>query len=358
MEALNVPVPTFVLTYNARDITADLTPFKLSVSYTDNLDGDESDSLELSLEDADGRWWDAWYPTKGDRINLRIGYEGHALVDCGDFEIDEIEIEGPPSQVRIRALAAGVTKALRTNQGKAYENTTLAGLVRDVAARHKLTVVGAIEPIPIARVTQFHEEDIKFLKRVAKEYGYAFNVRGGKLTFYRLDELRAATAVQVIRQSDLSRYGFTDKVKDTPKSARVAHHDHKSKKVVAYDMDSDGKVVSKPSADTLKLNSRVESHAQAKAKTKAALARAGDAATTATLNLWGNPKLVAGMNVELDGFGKLSGRYQIARSKHDLARNSGYATEIEVRRVGITPGKAGKKLKVADVDASGKVVLK
>ncbi len=45
METLTVPVPTFVLTYNKRDITADLTPFKLSVSYTDNLDGDESDNL-------------------------------------------------------------------------------------------------------------------------------------------------------------------------------------------------------------------------------------------------------------------------------------------------------------------------
>lgn len=357
MEALTVAAPTFVLTYNQRNITADLTPFKVSVAYTDNLDGDESDSIELSLEDADGRWWQAWYPSKGDQINLRIGYEGESLADCGNFEVDEIEIEGPPSEVRIRALAAGVMKPLRTRQGKAYENTTLAGLVRDVAARHKLTVVGTIEPIPIQRVTQLHEEDLKFLKRVAREYGYAFNVRGGKLTFYRLDELRAAGAVQVIRIGDLAKYAFRDKVKDTPKRARVAYHDPKSKKVVAYDMDSDGEVVSKPSADTLKLNSRVESHAQAKAKTKAALARAGDEATTATFTLWGNPKLVAGMNVELDGFGKLSGRYQIARSRHELSRSSGYTTEIEVRRVKIGAAKSGNKLKAADVQ-NGKVVLK
>jgi len=358
VEALKVAAPTFVLTYNTRDITADLTPFKVSVTYTDNLDGDESDSLELSLEDTDGRWWQAWYPSKGDRINLRIGYDGQPLADCGDFEVDEIEIEGPPSQVRIRALAAGVMKELRTNQGKAYENTTLAGIVRTIAARHKLTVVGEIEPIPIQRATQLHEEDIKFLKRLAREYGYAFNVRGSKLTFYRLEELRGAAAIQVIRPSDLSRYSFLDKVKDMPRHARVAYHDPKSKKVVAYDQDSDGQVVAKPSADTLKLNSRVESHAQAKAKTQAALAAAGDEATTATLNLWGNPKLVAGMNVELEGFGKLSGRYQIARSKHDLARGGGYGTEIEVRRVEIGAVKTGKKLKVADVDASGKVVLK
>lgn len=357
MEALSVPIPTFVLIYNQRDITADLTPFKVDVSYIDNLDGDDADSVELSLEDVDGRWMEAWYPSKGDQINLRIGYQGQPLADCGNFEIDEIEIDGPPSQVKIKALAAGVTKALRTRQGKAYENTTLAALVRNVAARHKLTVVGTIEPIPIQRVTQLHEEDLKFLKRVAKEYGYAFNVRGSKLTFYPLDELRAAASVVTLRPTDLKKYNFRDKVKDTPKSARVAYHDPKSKKVVAYDMDSDGGVVSKPSADTLKLNARVESHAQAKAKTKAALARAGDEATTATLDLIGNPKLVAGINIELAGFGKLSGRYQIANSRHDLKRDSGYEMSVEVRRVKLGAAKKGNKLKVADVQ-NGKVVFK
>ena len=361
METLTVPVPTFVLTYNKRDITADLTPFKLSVSYTDNLDGDESDSIELSLEDTDGRWWDAWYPVMGDQINLKIGYEGQPLVNCGDFEIDEIEIDGPPSQVRIRALAASVMKDLRTHQGKAYEDTTLAGIAQAVATRHKLTVVGEIEPIPITRVTQLHEEDLKFLKRVAREYGYAFNVRGDKLTFYRLDKLRAASSIQVIKVGDLSKYGFRDKVKGTPKKATVAYHDPKKKAVVAYDVDSNGQVVSKPSGDSLKLNTRAESPEQAQAKAKAAINHANDEATTATLNLWGNPKLVAGINVELEGFGKLSGRYQVAKSRHDLSRGSGYTTEIEVRRVEIKADKnsknGGNKLKVADVE-NGKVVLK
>lgn len=359
--SLTVPIPTFVLTYNAKDITVDLTPFKLSVSYTDNLDGDESDSIELSLEDTDGRWWDAWYPVMGDQINLQIGYEGQPLVSCGDFEIDEIEIEGPPSQVRIRALAASVMKDLRTHRGKAYEDTTLAGIAQAVAARHKLTVVGEIEPIPIKRVTQLHEEDLKFLKRVAREYGYAFNVRGDKLTFYRLDTLRAAASIQVIKVSDLSRFSIRDKVKGTPTKATVAYHDPKTKAVVAYDVGSDGQVIAKPSGDSLKLNTRAESTEQAQAKARAAINHANDEATTGVLGLWGNPKLTAGMNIELEGFGKLSGRYQIARSRHDLSRGSGYTTEIEVRRVEIKADKnsknGGNKLKVADVE-NGKVVLK
>lgn len=361
MDALNVPIPTFVLTYNKRDITADLTPFKVSVTYTDNLDGDEADSIELALEDTDGRWWGSWYPVMGDLLNLQIGYEGRPLVNVGDFEIDEIEVDGPPSQARIKALAAGVMKNLRTHQGKAYEDTTLAGLVQTVAARHKLKVVGEIEPIPIKRVTQLHEEDLKFLKRVAREYDYAFNVRGDQLRFYRLDALRAAGSVLVIGINDLEKYTFRDKVKGTPKSARVAYHDPKKKQVVAYDVNSEGTVVAKPSADALKLNTRSESPEQAKAKAKAAINHANDEATTGSLTLWGEPRLVAGSNIELEGFGKLSGRYQIASSRHELSRGSGYSTSIEVRRVEINGSQSAsgkKKLKVADVDASGKVVLK
>jgi phage protein D len=358
VEALIVPSPTFVLTYNGRDITADLTPYQLSVTYTDNLAGTESDSLDLHLEDADGRWCDAWFPTKGDRINLRMGYEGRPLVDCGDFDIDEIELDGPPDQVRIRALAASVMKELRTAQGKAYEKTTLAGIVRTVAARHKLNVVGEIEPIAIERVTQLQQDDLKFLKRLATEYGYAFNVRGDKLTFHRLDALREAEPILTLARTDMARYTFRDRVKDMPKKAKVSHHKADSKQVVAYETDSDGKVVAKPSADTLKLNTRAESPAQAQAKSKAALHRAQDEATTATISMEGDPRLVAGVAIGITTFGKLDGNYQIAASRHELSRASGYTTELELKRTKLgAKTDAKSKLKVATLE-NGKVVLK
>lgn len=358
MEALIVPAPTYVLTYNGRDITADLTPYLLSVAYTDNLAGTESDSIDLHLEDVDGRWCDAWFPTKGDHINLRIGYLGEPLVDCGDFDVDEIELDGPPSQVRIRALAASVMKDLRTARAKAYENTTLAGIVRTVAARHKLNVIGDIEPIPIERVTQLQQEDLKFLKRLAAEYGYAFNVRGDKLTFYRLDALREASPILTLQAVDMARYTFRDRVKELPKKARVSHHKAAAKQVVAYEVVSDGQVVAKPSADSLNLNTRAENATQAHAKSKAALHRAQDEATTATITVWGNPSLVAGVSVDIEGFGQLSGRYQVAASRHELSRGSGYTTELELKRTKLgakTDAKA--KLKVATVE-NGKVVLK
>jgi len=35
-------------------------------------------------------------PSKGDTLRLYIGYEGEQLLNCGIFEIDEIEYETPP----------------------------------------------------------------------------------------------------------------------------------------------------------------------------------------------------------------------------------------------------------------------
>ena len=53
-----VPHPVFMLSYGQKNITNDITPYVLSVTYTDYLSG-QSDELEVELEDADGRWINA-----------------------------------------------------------------------------------------------------------------------------------------------------------------------------------------------------------------------------------------------------------------------------------------------------------
>ena len=184
-----VPHPVFMLSYGQKNITNDITPYVLSVTYTDYLSG-QSDELEVELEDADGRWINAWYPGKGDTLSLRIGYEAAPLLPCGTFEIDEIEFARPPSTVSIRGLATGIRKSVRTRTGRAYENTTLAAIAQRIARRNRLTLTGKIRDIRIDRVTQYQERDVEFLTRLAREYGYAFKIVGSKLVFTELADLR------------------------------------------------------------------------------------------------------------------------------------------------------------------------
>ncbi len=50
------------------------------------------------------------------------------------------------------------------------------------------------------------------------------------------------------------------------------------------------------------------------------------------LTVEGNPDLVAGANVLLEGFGIYDGKYSIAKATHRVGRE-GYLTTLELQRV-------------------------
>lgn len=327
-----VDAPMALLRYESKDITADISPFLLELTYTDNLEG-ESDGLDVQLEDVDGRWIGAWYPGHGDALHAQVGFAGMPLLDCGTFEIDEIELHGPPDTVTIKALAAGVKRSVRTRNGRSYENTTLAGIAGDVAKRNKLEVSGTIEAVSIQRATQVFESDLGFLRRIADEYGHAFNVRGNKLVFFRTAKLREGKPVYIVtRQDCISSYRLRDKVHGVVGEAEATWFDPKAKarRVVAVKDKASGS--NRTSGDKRRINVRAETDAQAKQKAQAQLDK-NDDQTGATLTLYGNPLLVAGVTLDLQTFGKFDGRYLVVKSVHRLSRSGGYVTEIDLKRV-------------------------
>ncbi len=371
-----VPHPVFVLTYEQKNITNDITPYVRSVTYTDYLDG-QSDELAVELEDADGRWIEQWYPGKGDALSLKIGYRDDPLLPCGTFEIDEIEFAHPPATVTIRALATGVKKSVRTRAGRAYEGTTLAAIAQRIAKRNKLTLVGKIRDIRIDRVTQYQERDVEFLTRLAREFGYAFKIVGTKLVFTELANLRETDAVATLNATDLQSVRMRDKIKDVYQAAKGKYHDPKTKKLVVYGVKGDDvaevgqtsvstkkRLGKSASGDTLKFSAR-GSKAALQTKTQAALDAANLQQTAGNVTVYGNPKLVAGTTIELAHCGKLSGKYLVESAHHRLDRGAGYTTEMEIKRVAL-PVKAGtgtsttnasarKGLKVYGTTADGQV---
>ncbi len=134
----SVSVPVVKIFYNGRNISQEMSQYLISVRYTDKVIG-ESDEIEIQLEDTDGRWMDGWYPVKGDRIKLQYGFDD-TILDCGEFEVDEISLSGPPDTVSIRAVAAWVTTPMRTRDSKAHENKTLREIVQYVASKNGLTL--------------------------------------------------------------------------------------------------------------------------------------------------------------------------------------------------------------------------
>lgn len=324
-----VRTPVWRLEMATRDVTREIAPFVMSVRYTDHAHG-KSDDVELVVQNGDGRWRTKWYPTKGDKLSLAIGYEGQPLLPCGQFEIDEVEDSGPPDLFTLRALATGITGTLRTRRTVAYDGQTLRQIADAIARRQALELVGEIADLKIGRATQHQESDLTFLKRVADGFGYVFSVRGSQLVFYELAALELKGAVFTIRRGDCGRHSLTDKTHQLYREAVVRYHDSDRGTLIEQKVPAASIVV----GDILHLTPRVENAQQARARAMAALRKANTLQAKGMLELEGEARLVAGNNVKLVDFGANDGLYQIEQSSHALDRDRGYRTEVEVKRVG------------------------
>lgn len=321
--------PVWVLVYEGVDISADIAPFVTRVTYTDHAHG-ESDEISVEIEDRDHRWINGWYPTKGDRITLYLGYDGQPLMPCGDFELDEAEWTSPPDVVTLKGLAAGITPALRTENTVAYEGQTLRQVAETVAMRHRLQVTGTIDDIRIERITQLKQRDLAFLKALAEEYDHVFSIRGDQLVFHRVADLDAAAADVTLDRADLSRISIRDKTRQVYGAAEVRYHNPVTRELLAHEVAAATPVT----GDTLKVTVRAENQAQADAKAKAALAQANRSEAKGTIDMIGEPRLVGGSNLTLTGCGRFDGKWAIERSTHSIDRSKGYTTSIEIRGAG------------------------
>lgn len=327
--------------YLGRDLTADLSPYVLGVTWTDYLSG-QSDEISIELEDTDDKWLGVWYPVKGDALSLSMTYPGQPPLNCGSFEVDEINASGPPSVVVIRGLSAGVSKGVRTRKGVAYENTTLAEIARQVAKRNKLDLVGEIRALRIDRITQFQERDLAFITRLGRQYGYAVKLRENKLIFTAKAALRDGLPVRSISRRECSRYDLKDKIKDVFRTAKNTHHDPDTQKTIRSQAEDtrapDSPAGMETSADELRINQRAPDADNAQAQADAALGDANDERAGGSLTLPADRRLVAGAVVTLAAdWGRMAGDYLINQARHSKRRSAGTTADIEIRRVTPAP---------------------
>ncbi len=344
----------FNINYNGRNITQSLDQYVTGISYTDNVSG-VSDELSLDLEDKDERWSNEWYPDKGADIDISFGYEPGDIVKINTLQIDEITIRGSKQDgevVSLKAISKAITKQLHTKRSRGHENKTLSEIVNTYAAKYGLTVVGKIENITIGRVSQYREKDITFLHRLADEYGYVFSIKGNKMIFHHLQTLEGLPHVATIDKGDCISWDIRDKSLHIYNAATVQSHHPKQNKVVksTYTIDQlpnkDGVNFDyiKQSNDTLNIKTKTENEGQANSKANAALYKANSVQQTGNIELPGNPLYVAGVNIELTGFGKNSGIWNVLKAVHKKTKNDDYKTGLEVKKVvaGTVSGSAAK----------------
>lgn len=341
MDSIIIPKPTVNLLYNGKDCTKDFSKYLNCLTFQD-FEDEQSDELTITLNNADGYFSDLWYPEKGDKLTCDILFNGDTF-NCGTFTIDEnsfhYDING--DSLEVKALATSANFSVRTNKVKNHTGKSLIQIASEIGKSYGFTVLGNEGNLKVGSIIQKNESDIAFLKRIAKQYGYIFNIKDNYLTFIKLDELETSQALFTLEKEDLKSCNLNDTVTKIYGKAKIQYLDRTSKTVKTYTAVGNTEIT-----DTLNLYDKCGSLEEAQKKTIAAL-KNGSKEIIGNLELSLpvqkrlktqnetaiKPELgfIAGANFNLTGLGKFEGKYHITSSKR-IINTSGYSITGEISK--------------------------
>ena len=325
-----------IVTYDNIDITGDLAPYLLSAEYTDQSSA-KADDLQITLEDRAGLWRGDWLPQKGATLQATIQTKNWQLdgqeetLPCGTFEIDEIECSGSPDVVTIKAASVPDSIGLRgVDRTKAWEKTQLTVIAREIAQNAGLELLFESDDIPeYDRTEQTEQSDLSFLMKLCEDAGLALKITGTQIVIFDEEKYEQADPVMTIVKGEswVKSYSITSSTRDVYTACAVKYHDAATNQTLEYVYTPLEKA---NTAKTLRINERIDSIAKAEKLAKSKLRQKNKEETKMSLSLIGCTKLVGGVTVMVEGWGKFDGKYFVTDAKHSIS--GGYSASINIRR--------------------------
>lgn len=255
------------------------------------------------------------------------------VLDCGQFELDNITVDGPPNTVTIKATSLSYSNSVRqTEKSKSWENVTLSQIVEFITTKSGMGYMYISGKDPkYSRVEQYRQSDIAFLSKLCHDAGCSLKVTSNILVIFDQAEFDQNPEVRTIKLGEgYTKYRLTTNANDNYTSCRV------------YCTKADGKVITATAyADDyreddnnnqcLEIRQNVDSIAEAENLAYKMLRLHNKYEFEASFTFPGDTELTAGSVVVLEDFGAWNGRYVIKQAKHTLS-HSGYSTQISLRK--------------------------
>jgi len=259
------------------------------------------------------------------------------VLDCGQFELDSVEASGPPATITIKGTSLPYIAQIRqTKKNKAWESISLSGIAKQMAANNGMSCLYESDYDPLyKRVEQVAMSDIKFLSTLCHDAGISLKVTNNIIVLFDQATYEAKPPVLTIKRGDgtYSKYKLMTSEADTQyASCRVRYTDPATGKTIegiayAEDYKADDK-----DNQQLEVWAKVSSIGEAKTLAYKRLRLQNKYEKSATFTIPGNPDIMAGVTVMLEGWGAWNGKYIVAQSKHTIG-GSGYTVQIKLRRV-------------------------
>ena len=321
----------FFVIYQGVNITADMSPDILSITYTDNEDG-QADDISIRIKDETKKWMGDWSPELGDKFSVKLMPLNQMELNCGLVEVDEISASGPPTVFDIKGCSVPIKSEIRrVLKNHSWEKITLNDIAKQMASNAGLELLYSVAENPYyERSDQNEESDLSFLHKLAEDEGYSVKVTDSQLVIFDQYDFEQKDPIGTYTAGDslIKSFSFNKQSHDLYKSCTCRYHIPKHRKLIQYtytDPDIDEGI-------NLKIRKRVANVNEAKRKARAALRQKNKHQCTGSLSLVGNTALQAGATINIAGFGKYDGKYIITKSVHSHS-TSGYTTGIDIRRV-------------------------
>lgn len=347
--------------YNKVDISEALKPYLKSMEYTDMLTG-QADDLQLTLEDRDGLWLEAWFPDKGATLTASIltqywtaPTEAEKELPLGLFEIDEIECSAIPSESKIKAVSVPNNTTLRgEGRTRSWEGYTIQKIAQDIANNAGMQLNFSSKDNPtLERVEQTEQSDLAFLDKLCQDNGLSLKVTDNQIVIFDMADMEATepslifvrptmkgldTSVSIdVNSNDMNSestlkrlkptsWRFTSSVRDVYKSCTVEHSQGKKKAKISATFTDPNKTEGK----MLLVKKDVKSVEEAERMARKELREKNKDEVTGSITCMGDTNLSAGLTVTVKGFGKFDGKYILSQVKHSLG--SGYTCSVDLRR--------------------------
>ena len=332
-----------VLQFNGVSVVGNLKNFLEEFTYDDVASG-ASDTISVGLYNADMIWLKAYLPKKGDRIVAKLllhdwSKEGdEQSLECGDFLLDEMKMSGGPLAVSLGGISLPTDSSIKTtNRTKTWKSTTVKQIGAEIAAKYKLKYSYDGPEHKIESLEQTDRSDSDFLYELAKKYGLGMKIYKDKIILYDKNKYEAKKAVLTIKRSDFidDNWEWTDTLEGTYTGGRCSYKQTGNKKSASAAKDVSvyvGSGESAPGARTLKISEQAASESDAIAIIRAAVDTENEKATILTGDIFANAKVVAGIVVNVSGFGKADGRYFVDEVKTKVSK-SGTKQSITIHKI-------------------------
>jgi phage protein D len=257
---------------------------------------------------------------------------------CGEFEIDSTNAKGGDSggsRVTIKGTSLPhKSSTVRTQlKTRAWENIQLSSIAREIAVTNGLTCMYESSFNPVyKRLEQVQWSDIAFLKKLCRNAGISLKVINGIMVLFDCHEFEKKAAVFTIERgkSDVKSYRFGTSMNKTAYArCRVSYTNPSNGETIEYtytpqDSDSEGL--------TLEINEKVNNKNEARNLAMKRLREKNKNEYQAEFTLAEDVRYVAGVTVNMKGWGFFDGKYIISQTIRNIS-GSGGTLQIKLRRV-------------------------